>query len=114
MPAIIKFVWLGLGQTRIDISGVSFGWQRAKPARDGERVDPIAMFEALALPQYGIEAGVPERAATFDARKRELPLDQRKLERQSLRRLGQAGQCLGLETFNVNLDEGRHAVCPNQ
>src|ERR1039458_6504294 len=114
MPAIIKVVWLVLSQARIDISGIGFGWQRAEPARNGERVDPIAMFEALALPPHGIEAGVPERAATFDARKRELPLDQRKLERQSFNRLAKAGQCLGLETFNVDLDEGGRAVGRDQ
>ena len=73
-----------------------------------------SMLEALALPQYGIEAGVAERAATFDARKRDLALDQRKLERQRLNRLGEAGQCLGLETFNVDLDEGGRAVRRDQ
>ena len=40
------------------------------------RVDPIAMLEALALPQYRIEAGVAERAAPLDARKRDVALDQ--------------------------------------
>ena len=72
------------------------------------------VLEALALPQYGIEAGVAERAAPFDARMRDIALDQGELERQRLNWLPEAGQGLGLETFNVDLDEGGRAMPRDQ
>src|ERR1039457_305630 len=102
------------GQTRIDVSGIGGGRQFGKPASDGIRVDPIAVRKRLALAQYRIETGVAERAAPFDAGARDVALDQGKLERQRLYRLPETGQYLGLKTFDVDLDEGRHPVPRDQ
>src|SRR5450631_1507591 len=102
------------GQTRIDVSGIGGGRQFGKPASDGIRVDPIAVRKRLALSQYRIETGVAERAAPFDAGACDVALDQGKLERQRLNRLPETGQYLGLEPFDVDLDEGRHAMARDQ
>src|ERR1039457_4985838 len=109
-----EIFWTPLGEGGIDVSGIGGGRQLVKPASDGIRVDPIAVLERLALAQYRIETGVAERAAPFDAGARDVALDQGKLERQRLNGLPETGQYLGLETFDVDLDEGGHTVPRDQ
>jgi hypothetical protein len=68
------------------------------------------VFERLALPERRVELRVAQRTAPFDAQMRNASLDERDLERQRCDRLAETGQCFGLETFNVDLDESGFSV----
>jgi hypothetical protein len=68
------------------------------------------VFERLALSERRIELRVTQRAAPLDAQMCNASLDERELERQRCHRLAETAQCLGLETFNVELDESGFSV----
>src|SRR5262249_56551148 len=97
---------------RIDVARVGRMRQLVEPARHGRRLAPFA--ELLALSQGCVEALEAERGTAVETGARHIALDGGELERQRLHRLSQPCQRFGLESLNVDLDEGWLAMFGNQ
>ena len=72
------------------------------------------MDEELALAECPIVVPIAERPAALERGQGHVALDGGELERECRHRPGEAGQRLRLETFDVDLDEGGHAVARDQ
>src|SRR3954470_9295338 len=101
---------LASGEARIDVSQVGFQRQCREPAGDSFRFDPFRMHQGLAFAERGVEPAIAERSASLDAGEGDITLERRERKRQRWGRVRKPRRGLGLETFDVDLDESGLAV----
>jgi hypothetical protein len=85
-----------------------------QPGRHRISTDPLPMGQRLAFAKRTVETRIAERTTALDAGAGDLALDRREFKRKRPHLLRKTCQRFGLETLDVDFDEGWLAVLCNQ